>query len=226
MGYRHRQKPKAWMAWSSGKDSAWALQTALSQNELEIIGLMTTITEIYDRITMHGVRRSLLLAQAEALGLPLVSVDIPTPCPMDVYDSCMRRTLEIAAAQGVTHIVFGDLFLQELKESREQKLATIGMQAVFPLWQRETSSLAKEMVQGGLKANLTCIDPNKVPVALAGHAFNHDFLIKLPDTVDPCGENGEFHSFVWDAPIFNKSVPIQQGETVERDGFVFTDFYI
>lgn len=226
MGYNTKQKPKAWMAWSSGKDSAWAFYTARCQNEVEIVGLMTTVTAMYDRITMHGVRTSLLAAQAEALGLPLISVDIPTPCSMDDYNSCMRKTLEIASAQGVTHIVFGDLFLQELKESREQKLATIGMQAVFPLWQRETSALAREMIQGGLKAHLTCIDPKKVPIELAGHAFNQDFLLKLPDTIDPCGENGEFHSFVWDAPIFDKPIMVQHGETVERDGFIFTDLFI
>jgi len=214
------------MAWSSGKDSAWALHTARYQNEVEIVGLMTTITALYDRITMHGVRRSLLEAQAEALGIPLVSVDIPTPCSMDDYDACMRNTLEIASAQGVTHIVFGDLFLQELKESRERKLATIGMQAVFPLWHSETSALAREMIQGGLKANLTCIDPRKIPVELAGHDFNQDLLMKLPDTVDPCGENGEFHSFVWDMPLFDKPIRVQPGETVERDGFIFTDFYV
>lgn len=217
-------KPKAWMAWSSGKDSAWALHTARTEGHVEIVGLLTTITSQYDRISMHGVRRALLLAQAEVLGLPLYCAGIPTPCTNQQYEATMQEAMAAAAAQGVTHIVFGDLFLQDLKEYREQNLATVGMQAHFPLWQRNTADLAQEMIQGGLQAHLTCIDPRKVPTELAGHAFNADLLAKLPAAVDPCGENGEFHSFVWDGPMFAKPIPLQQGETVERDGFIFTDF--
>jgi len=224
MAQNASEKPKAWMAWSSGKDSAWALHTARLAGQVEIIGLMTTITTQYNRISMHGVRKALLMAQAEALGLPLYCVGIPTPCSNEQYEASMREALAVAASQGVTHIVFGDLFLQDLKEYREQNLATVGMQAYFPLWRRDTTSLAQEMVQGGLQAQLTCIDPKKVPTELAGHAFNRELLAKLPDNVDPCGENGEFHSFVWDGPMFSQPIPLTQGETVERDGFIFTDF--
>lgn len=225
MAQNTQQKPKAWMAWSSGKDSAWALHTARCQGEVDIVGLMTTVTEQYNRITMHGVRKSLLIAQAEALGLPLFCVGIPTPCSNQEYEARLHETLSIASVQGVSHIVFGDLFLQDLKEYREQNLATMGLQAYFPLWQRDTASLAREMIEGSLQAYLTCIDPKKVPIELAGHAFDTSLLKKLPDTVDPCGENGEFHSFVWSGPMFNRAIPVQHGETLEREGFIFTDLF-
>lgn len=218
-----RSIPKAWMAWSSGKDSAWALHTARQLGEVDIVGIMTTVTSVYDRISMHGVRRSLLEAQANALGLPLYCVEIPAPCSNQDYEERMRAAMQVAQAQEVSHIVFGDLFLEDLKEYRERNLAQVGMQAYFPLWKRDTASLAQEMIDGGLKAHLTCIDPRKMPVSLAGHAFNTTLLNSLPDLVDPCGENGEFHSFVWDGPMFQRPIPVQVGETVERDGFVFTD---
>lgn len=216
-------KPKAWMAWSSGKDSAWALHTARQLGEVEIIGIMTTVTSVYDRISMHGVRRCLLQAQAEALGLPLYSVEIPAPCSNQEYETRMREAMQVAQAQGVSHIVFGDLFLEDLKEYRENNLAQVGMQGYFPLWKRDTRTLAQEMIQDGLKAHLTCLDPGKMPLFLAGHAFDAILIAALPESVDPCGENGEFHSFVWDGPMFKHPVPVQVGETVERDGFVFTD---
>lgn len=217
------EKPKAWMAWSSGKDSAWALHVARQLGELEIVGMMTTLTDAYNRIAMHGVREDLLVAQANAAGLPLHRVWIPSPCSDEVYEAAMLEALTLAKSQGVSHIIFGDLFLQDLRDYREQKLAQIEMKGYFPLWMRETKALAHEMIEGGLQAYLTCINTQHLPKELAGHSFNTELLDKLPPEVDPCGENGEFHSFVWDGPMFSKPIHLQVGEKVEREGYVFTD---
>ena len=211
------------MAWSSGKDSAWALHVARHRGQEDIVGLLTTITDAYARVSMHGVREELLAAQAVALGLPLHSVRIPAPCPNDVYESGMRTALAAAAAQGVTHVVFGDLFLEDIRAYREAQLARIGMIGVFPLWQRDTTALAREMIDGGLRAYLVCVDPRRVPGRLAGRAFDDALLEALPPGVDPCGENGEFHTFACDGPMFAAPVAVSVGETVEREGFVFTD---
>lgn len=211
------------MAWSSGKDSAWALHVARQRDDVKIVGLLTTVTDAYSRVSMHGVREELLIAQAEATDLPLHRVRIPAPCPNEVYESEMRTALETAARDGVTHVVFGDLFLEDIRAYREAQLARIGMTGVFPLWKRDTTALAREMIDGGLRAHLVCVDPRRMPRHLAGRAFDEALLTELPDGVDPCGENGEFHTFACDGPMFAQPVPVTLGETVEREGFVFAD---
>lgn len=216
-------QPKAWMAWSSGKDSAWALHVARQLGEVDVVGLLTTVTDVYSRVSMHGVREELLIAQAEATDLPLYRVRIPAPCPNEVYESEMRTALETAARDGVAHIVFGDLFLEDIRAYRERQLARIGMTGVFPLWKHDTAALAREMIDGGLKAHLVCIDPTRMPRRLAGRAFDDALLAELPDGIDPCGENGEFHTFASDGPMFAQPVAVEVGETVEREGFVFAD---
>ncbi len=211
------------MAWSSGKDSAWALHAVRQSREVEVVGLLTTITESFGRASMHGVRQSLVEAQAEALGLPLHRVHISSPCPNEAYDAAMRAALKPASAEGVTQVVFGDIALHDVRAYREERLREVGMEARFPLWMRETASLAREMVGGGLRAYVTCIDPQKLPREMAGRAYDESLLASLPESVDPCGENGEFHTFVWDGPMFAGPIDVRVGETVERDGFVFTD---
>jgi uncharacterized protein (TIGR00290 family) len=211
------------MAWSSGKDSAWSLHVARQQGVVDIVGLITTVTEAYARVSMHGVREELLTAQAAATGLPLRRVRIPAPCPNEVYEAAMRDALESAAREGVTHVVFGDLFLDNIRAYRERQLARIGMIGVFPLWGLDTRALAREMIDGGLRAYLVCADPQRIPRHLAGRAFDNALLVDLPAHVDPCGENGEFHTFAWDGPMFAEPITVNIGETVEREGFVFTD---
>jgi uncharacterized protein (TIGR00290 family) len=222
MEVRMRQ-PKAWVAWSSGKDSAWALYTVRQQGDTEIAGLLTTITEGSDRIAVHGVREELLRAQAASLGLPLHLVRIPAACPNTVYEATMRHAFETASREGVSDIVFGDLFLEDIRAYREQLLAQSGMRGVFPLWQRDTAALAREMIAGGLRAYLVCIDSQRMPRGFAGRAFDESLLQDLPNNVDPCGENGEFHTFSWDGPMFRKPIAISVGPPVEQNGFVLTD---
>jgi uncharacterized protein (TIGR00290 family) len=211
------------MAWSSGKDSAWALHLLRSSSEVEIAGLLTTITRPFRRASMHGVRETLVEAQAEALGLPLHRVHIPSPCPNDAYDAAMRDALERAGADGVTEVVFGDINLEDVRAYREERMRAVGMAARFPLWMRDTASLAREMMAAGLRAYVTCVDLRLVPRETAGRPYDEALLASLPDGVDPCGENGEFHTFVWDGPMFARPVGVRVGETVERDGFVFCD---
>lgn len=215
--------PKAWMAWSSGKDSAWALHVARHQSNVAIVGLLTTVTDMYSRISMHGVREELLHAQAAAVRLPLHVVRIPVPCPNDVYEARMQEALSLARREGVTHVVFGDLYLEDIRAYREHQLARIGMTGVFPLWRRDTTALAREMVAGGLRAYLVCIDPRRVPARFAGRAFDQSLLNELPSSVDPCGENGEYHTFAWNGPMFSHPIEVSRGDAVEREGFVFTD---
>ena len=216
---------RAWMSWSSGKDSAFALGVARARPDLEITALLTTVTDEYARVSMHGVREELLRAQARAVGLPLVEVRIPAPCPNAVYEARMAEGLSRAAAEGVDTVVFGDLYLADIRAYREEKLSAIGFRAEFPLWKRDTTELAHEMIASGLRAVLTCVDPRRVPRELAGREFDArllDELARLPG-VDPCGENGEFHTFAHAGPPLSLAVPIQVGEIVERDGFVFAD---
>jgi len=215
--------PKAWIAWSSGKDSAWALHVARKNNEVQVVGMLTTITEPYARVSMHGVREQLLIRQSEASSLPMHRVKIPAPCSAEVYEDAMRDALEQAQANDVTHIVFGDIFLEDLRAYREKQLARIGMQGCFPLWKSNTRALALEMTRCGLSARITCIDPKIMPRELAGAEFNEDFISQLPGGVDPLGENGEFHTFVCDGPMFKRPIKLKVGETLEREGFVFTD---
>jgi uncharacterized protein (TIGR00290 family) len=211
------------MSWSSGKDSAFALGVAREQGGLDVRALLVTVNAEADRVAMHAVRRPLLEQQAERLGLPLHVVEIPSPCPNDVYESRMSAAVDAARAAGVERVVFGDLYLRDVREYRERNLAGTGIDPVFPLWDRPTPALARAMVDGGLRAILTCVDPRVLPADWAGREFDHSLLDELPDGVDPCGENGEFHTFVFDAPGFSAPIPIELGETVERDGFAFRD---
>jgi uncharacterized protein (TIGR00290 family) len=217
------QRPKAILSWSSGKDSAFALHEARKSGEIEIVGLLTTVTSAFGRVSMHGVREALLDRQAEAVRLPCRKVMIPSPCPNEVYEREMASVLAEAARDGVRHVAFGDLFLEDLRRYREDRLAQIGMSAVFPLWMRDTPTLAREMIAAGLQATVTCIDPRKLDRSFAGRAFDAAFLEDLPPGVDPCGENGEFHSFAWAGPMFSQAIETAVGDVVERDGFVFAD---
>ena len=220
-------KPKAWLAWSSGKDSAWALHAVQETGNLEIVGILTTITEPFERVTMHGVRTELLEAQIQAVGLPVHRVLIPSRCPHDVYTDAMRQVLDEARSEGITHMIFGDIFLSDVRAYREEQLAEAGFTAYFPLWSRDTLELAREMMAAGLRANITCLDPRKVSRDLAGAPFDEAFLAQLPEGADPCGENGEFHTFVSNLPsIFNKPVEVRAGEIVERGGFIFADLLL
>ena len=216
-------RPKALVSWSTGKDSAFALHEARRSGEFDLVGILTTVTVAFGRVSMHGVRESLLDRQAEALGLPCWKVPIPSPCPNDVYEREMGRVLEQTRRAGVTHVVFGDLFLEDLRAYREERLATVGMVGVFPLWKRDTKAFAREMIAAGLRATLTCVDPKKLDPSFAGRAYNEGLLAEFPAAVDPCGENGEFHSFAWAGPMFDRTIPVCGGEVVERDGFVFAD---
>ena len=215
--------PKAIVSWSSGKDAAYALLQARAHGEVEIVGVLTTISSAYGRVSMHGVRQELLARQVAALGLPSIEVAIPSPCPNEIYEQAMGAALAQARAEGVTHVVFGDLFLQDIRAYREEKLAAVSMHAVFPLWGRDTRALADEMIDAGLRATITCVDPRALPASFAGRAFDRALLADLPATVDPCGENGEFHTFVHAGPMFSAPIEIEPGEVVERDGFVYAD---
>jgi len=216
-------RDRALLCWSSGKDSAWTLHVLRQEGEVEVVGLLTTVNERHDRVAMHAVRRELLEAQAEAAGLPLSIVRIPHPCPNEVYEAAMARALEEAREQGVRAVAFGDLFLEDVRRYRESRLAGTGIRPLFPLWGRPTAELAREMIASGLRARLTCVDPRVVPKELAGCEFDRELLARLPPGVDPCGENGEFHTFAWDGPMFSRPVPVTAGEVVEREGFVFAD---
>jgi uncharacterized protein (TIGR00290 family) len=216
-------RPKAWMSWSSGKDSTLALHEARSGGEVSVTGLLTTVNAAAGRVAMHAVRRVLLEAQAAALGLPLHVVELPWPCPNEVYEQRMSAACQAARQQGVSRIVFGDLFLDEVRAYREASLAGTGLTPVFPLWHRPTGMLAREILGCRVRAVITCVDPAQAPKAIAGRWYDEALLRALPEGVDPCGENGEFHTFVTDGPGFAHPLEVTVGETVERDGFVFTD---
>ena len=214
-------RPKAIVSWSSGKDSAFALVEA--QRELDIVGTITTITTAFGRVSMHGVREALLDRQLAELGLPCRKIGIPSPCPNDVYERELVAALRSAQAEGVTHVVFGDLFLADIRAYRERLLAPLGLVPVFPLWLRDTRQLARDMLDAGIAATITCVDPKQLDRRFAGRAFDAQLLAELPASVDPCGEHGELHTFVTAGPMFRHAIPIRVGETVERDGFVFHD---
>src|ERR1700678_3289556 len=222
-GAQRTARPKAWLAWSSGKDSAWALHTARQDREFDVVALLTTVNRTHQRVAMHAVRESLLEIQAAAAGLPLVKVPIPSPCSNEVYEQAMSDAMARARAQGIRHIIFGDLFLEDIRAYRETQLAKCGMTPVFPLWGRDTRQLAEDMIAGGLSAFLTCVDPRQFDRTFAGRRFDADLLAALPPNVDPCGENGEFHTFACAGPMFRAEIPVTAGEIVERDGFVFAD---
>jgi uncharacterized protein (TIGR00290 family) len=214
---------KTLLSWSSGKDSAWTLHRLRADERYEVVGLLTTINQAHDRVAMHAVRVELLERQAAAAGLPLRKILIPSPCSNEEYETAMSEAVRTAEADGIECMAFGDLFLEDVRAYREARLASTRLQPVFPLWGSNTTMLAEEMIAGGLRARLTCIDPRVAPRELAGRDFDRALLATLPADVDPCGERGEFHSFAYDGPMFSHPVPIENGEIVERDGFVFAD---
>jgi uncharacterized protein (TIGR00290 family) len=216
-------KRKLLLSWSSGKDSAWALHCLQQRGEYQVAGLLTTLNAAFDRVAMHSTRRALLEAQAKAADLPLYSVPLPWPCSNQHYETAMRSACEAAVAEGIEAMAFGDLVLEDVRRYREEKLQGTGLQPIFPVWGLDTRQLAQEMIASGLRARIVCVDPKKLPAEFAGRDFDADFLRDLPEGVDPCGENGEFHSFVFAGPMFREPIPIESGEVVERDGFVFAD---
>jgi uncharacterized protein (TIGR00290 family) len=211
------------LSWSGGKDSALALWVMREEQGVEPAALLTTFTEDYGRVSMHAVRRELLEAQAAAVGVPLVEVGIPAVCPNEVYEERMAAALDSPSLAEAEEFAFADLFLEDIRAYREERLATIGRRATFPLWGRETGALARRFVDAGFEATLVCVDPRQLDASFAGRAFDADLLRDLPTGVDPCGENGEFHTFVTAGPIFSAPIPVAHGETLERDGFVFHD---
>lgn len=215
--------PKAFLSWSSGKDAAFALCEARRLGLAEIVGVVTTVNERYDRVAMHGVRGELLDRQIAALQLPAIRVLIPSPCTNDIYEARMADACVAIRASGVQHMIFGDLFLQDIRAYRERTLAALHMTPIFPLWGRNTRRLAEEMIGSGLVAHLVCLDPKQTPARFAGRRFDAALLEEIPPHIDPCGENGEFHTVVTQGPMFSAPISVSIGQTVERDGFVFTD---
>jgi uncharacterized protein (TIGR00290 family) len=212
------------VSWSSGKDSAWALHALARTHPGAVCGLLTTTNEAFDRVAMHAVRRDLLEAQAAATGFPLHIVPLPWPCTNDEYERRMAAAVAAFARDGVTHVAFGDLFLEDVRRYREERLAGSGLAPLFPIWKtRPTAELAREMIAAGLDARLTCVDPKRLDRGFAGRAFDQALLAELPPGVDPCGENGEFHSFACAGPMFNHRIPVRVGDIVDRDGLVFAD---
>lgn len=211
------------LSWSSGKDSAWSLYLLRQDPEIEVVALITTINEQFDRVAMHAVRRELVEAQAESVAVPLWTAPLPWPCSNQDYEDRMRAVCRRALDAQVQAIAFGDLFLADLRAYREKQLAGTGLEPLFPVWNIPTGELASSMIQSGLRAKITCVDPRVLAPAFAGRDFDTAFVRDLPAGVDPCGENGEFHSFVYDGPMFRNPVPVEPGEVVERDGFVFAD---
>jgi uncharacterized protein (TIGR00290 family) len=214
---------KTLVSWSSGKDSAWMVHVLRRRGDVEMAGLLTTINEPAQRVAMHAVRVDVLQAQADALGLPLWQIPIPSPCPNEVYERAMAEAVARAAGEGFTHVAFGDLFLEDVRTYREDRLAGTGLAPLFPLFGADTAALGREMIAGGLRARVTCLNPAILDRAFAGREFDAAFLADLPPSVDPCGERGEFHTCAYAGPMFSQPVPIEPGITVERDGFVFTD---
>jgi uncharacterized protein (TIGR00290 family) len=216
-------RPKALISWSSGKDSAFSLHEIRRAGEFDVVGALTTVTETFARVSIHGVRQEILFAQLDAAGLPPRVVPIPYPCPNEIYEARMGEEIERAKGQGVSHIIFGDLFLRDIRAYREQKLAGTGITPLFPLWGRPTLALAHAMIESGLEAYLATVDLKKLPADFAGRRFDAQLLADLPEGVDPCGENGEFHTCVVAGPIFSRRLAVVPGERVERDGYGYCD---
>ena len=220
----NHSRPRALLSWSSGKDAAWALHVLRQTGEVEVVGLLTTLNAEFDRVAMHAVRRTLLEAQADSLGLPLLPVMLPWPCSNEDYEAAMATALRQAKETwGVTHIAFGDLYLEDVRAYRERQLIGTGLTPLFPLWGLPTRPLAEAMIGARLQARLTCVDPRRVSPDFAGRAFDQFLLGDLPPDVDPCGEGGEFHTFAHDGPMFAHPISVTPGEVVTRDGFVFAD---
>jgi uncharacterized protein (TIGR00290 family) len=216
-------RPKALISWSSGKDSAFSLHEIRRAGQFDVVGALTTVTETFARVSIHGVRQEILFAQLDAAGLPPRVVPIPYPCPNEIYEARMGEEIERARGQGVSHIIFGDLFLRDIRAYREQKLAGTGITPLFPLWGRPTLALAHAMIESGLEAYLATVDLKKLPADFAGRRFDAQLLADLPEGVDPCGENGEFHTCVVAGPIFSRRLAVVPGERVERDGYGYCD---
>lgn len=216
---------RVWLWWSSGKDSAWALHVLRQRRDLEVQLLVTTVNERFNRVAMHAVRSELLHLQAEAAGVPLREIWIPHPCSNSEYDHVVARLLDQAARENVEFMAFGDLFLQNVREYREQLLAGTGISPLFPLWGIDTVKLSRDMVTAGLRAFVTCVDPKHLPKEFAGREYDTSFLNELPQSVDPCGEYGEFHTFGFDGPMFSYPINVKVGEIIEREGFVFADVH-
>jgi uncharacterized protein (TIGR00290 family) len=213
-------KKRVLLSWSSGKDSAWTLHVLQQDPGVELVGLLTTFNEAVDRVAMHAVRHDIVDAQASAAGLPLWPVRIPSPCPNEIYEERMRAAMDDARVAGITHVAFGDLFLEDVRRYREERLAPTGIVPIFPLWGRPTKELAAEMIAGGLRATITCVDPKQLNRSFAGAQFE---LSVFPEGVDPCGERGEFHTCVTAGPMFGAPIETTTGDVLERDGFVFCD---
>jgi len=214
---------KVLLSWSSGKDCAWTLHLLRRSPDIEVVALVTTLNAAANRVAMHAVRRALLETQAARTGLPLWAVDLPWPCSNSDYEDRMRTVCDRAIAEDIDAVAFGDLFLEDVRDYRIRQLAGTGLEPLFPAWGIPTRALAREMIAAGVKAKITCVDPRQLPPSFAGREFDEAFLNDLPEGIDPCGENGEFHSFVYDSPIFSSPIAIRSGEIVERDGFVFAD---
>jgi uncharacterized protein (TIGR00290 family) len=214
---------KVLLSWSSGKDSAWTLHLLRQRPDTQITALLTTFNSVADRVAMHAVRRTLVEAQAERTGIPLWAVELPSPCSNLEYEDRMRAVCQRATAEGITAIAFGDLFLQEIRDYRVRQLQGSGLEPLFPVWQIPTDQLGREMIAGGVMAKITCVDPKKLTKSFAGRDYDLRLLQALPPEIDPCGENGEFHTFVYDSPVFSRPIAVRTGEVVERDGFVFAD---
>lgn len=217
------EKKRVLLSWSSGKDCAWALHRLRQDPAIEVVGLFTTLNQAFKRVAMHGVRKQLLLQQAECVGLPIICIDLPWPCSNEDYARIMEGFIADVLAQGIRHMAFGDLFLEDVRAYRERQLAGTGIEPLFPLWGSKTPELAREMMAAGMKARISTLDPKKLDAGLGGHDFDPALLTALPEGVDPCGENGEFHTLAYDGPMFRRPLAIRVGETVERDGFIFTD---
>jgi uncharacterized protein (TIGR00290 family) len=222
-GDRKSNVTKVALSWSSGKDSAWTLHVLRQQPDIQVAALITTFNSEADRVAMHAVRRALAEAQAERTGIPLWAVELPWPCSNDQYEHRMRALCQRAKDAEITAIAFGDLFLEDVRNYRIRQLEGSGLAPLFPLWQIPTDRLARQMIAGGVKAKITCVDPTKLSKTFAGRDYNLKLLEDLPPEVDPCGENGEFHTFVYDSPVFASAIAVRAGEVVERDGFVFAD---
>ena len=214
---------KVLLSWSSGKDSAWTLGRLREMPDVEVVALVTNFNSVAGRVAMHAVRRQLVELQAERLGLPLWPVELPWPCTNEQYEELTGEMLRRAVAAGVQAIAFGDLFLEDVRDYRIKQLQGTGLDAMFPLWGLPTEALGLEMIAAGVKAKITCLDPGKLDEQYAGAEYDEAFVRGLPTGVDPCGEKGEFHTFVYEAPVFSSPIPVATGEVVRRDGFVFTD---
>lgn len=218
-------KPKALLSWSSGKDSAWTLHAVRTAGECEIVGLLTTLNREADRVAMHGVRREILERQADAAGLPLYPVDLPSPCSNDDYERLLGGEIRrLQKSLGISQVIFGDLFLADIRAWREAQMAKLGIEPVFPLWQRNTHQLANQMLEAGLEAYISCVDSEQLDAAFSGRRFDREFLDVLPEEVDPLGENGEFHTVVIAGPMFSRLIPVARGDRHDDGRFVYTDF--